>query len=208
MACAGNLSVRVDGGDVIAITPTSIPYERMTSDQIVVVSLESGKPIDSSLAPSTELPTHLAIYRSRPDVGAIVHTHAPYVSTLAVLRRPLPPVIDEMIVYFGGTIEVAGYAFTGTAELGERVVEALGDRAGVILSNHGNVCVGSDLEDVVHLALTMEATARVYVEALRTGCIAVLPPEALKIGRQAYERRRRERDAAAVRHGTPKCRIL
>ena len=164
VASAGNVSARVAGHDAIAITPTCISYDVMTADQIVVVGVDSGLPIESSFRPSGELPTHLAVYRRRPDVGAVVHTHAPYVSTLSVLRKPLPPIIDEMIVYFGGTIEVADYAFTGTDDLGANVVDALGDRAGVLLSNHGNLCVGSDLDEALHVALTMESSARVYVD--------------------------------------------
>ena len=128
VASAGNVSARVSGQNAIAITPTSVSYDVMTADQVVVVSLDSGLPIESKVRPSAELPTHLAVYRYRQDVGAVVHTHAPYVTTLSVLRRPLPPVIDEMIVYFGGTIEVADYAFTGTDDLGANVVVALGDR--------------------------------------------------------------------------------
>lgn len=190
VASAGNVSARVSGLDAIAITPTSVSYDVMTADQVVVVSLDSGLPIESKSRPSAELPTHLAVYRHRPDVGAIVHTHAPYVSTLSVLRRALPPIIDEMIVYFGGTIEVADYAFTGTDDLGANVVAALGDRAGVLLSNHGNVCVGSDLAEALHVALTMEATARVYVESLRTGDPVVLPEGALRAGRVMYEKLR------------------
>jgi L-fuculose-phosphate aldolase len=190
VASAGNASARVSGGDAIAITPTSISYDVMTADQIVVVGLESGLPIDSTARPSGELPTHLAVYRHRPDVGAVVHTHAPYVSTLSVLRRPLPPIIDEMIVYFGGTVEVADYAFSGTGDLGANVVAALGDRAGVLLSNHGNLCVGTDLAEALHVALTMESTARIYVEALRTGVPVVLPEESLRAGRVMYEKRR------------------
>ena len=194
VASAGNVSARVSGLDAIAITPTCITYDVMTADQIVVVSLDSGLPIESNFRPSGELPTHLAVYRHRPDVGAVVHTHAPYVSTLSVLRKALPPIIDEMIVYFGGTIEVADYAFTGTDDLGANVVDALGDRAGVLLSNHGNLCVGSDLAEALHVALTMESTARVYVESLRTGDPVVLPEEALKAGRSIYEKlRRRQR---------------
>ena len=123
-------------------------------------------------------------------MGAVVHTHAPYVSALSVLRRPLPPVIDEMVVSFGGTVEVADYAFTGTDALGENVLAALGDRAGVLLSSHGNVCVGSDLPAALHVALAMEAAARIYVEALRTGEPAALPEEALRAGRAMYEKRR------------------
>jgi L-fuculose-phosphate aldolase len=190
VASAGNVSARVSGQDAIAITPTSIPYDVMTADQVVVVGLDSGLPVDSTFRPSTELPTHLAIYRRRQDVGAIVHTHAPFVTTLSVLRRALPPIIDEMIVYFGGTIEVADYAFTGTDDLSANVVAALGDRAGVLLSNHGNVCVGSDLAEALHVALAMEATARIYVESLRTGDPVVLPEGALRAGRAMYEKLR------------------
>lgn len=191
VASAGNVSARVSGHDAIAITPTSISYDVMTADQVVVVSLDSGLPIESKVRPSGELPTHLAIYRHRQDVGAVVHTHAPWVSTLSVLRRPLPPIIDEMVVYFGGTIEVADYAFTGTEDLGANVVDALGDRAGVLLSNHGNLCVGRDLAEALHVAQTMESTARIYVESLRTGDPVVLPAEALRAGRAMYEKLRK-----------------
>ena len=193
VASAGNVSARLGNGDTIAITPTAIPYDLMTTDQIAVVNLESGLPEAPDPAPSTELPTHLAIYRRRPDVGAVVHTHSPCVSTLSVLRRPLPPIIDEMIVYFGGTIEVADYAFTGSRELGERVADALGDRAGALLSNHGNVCVGGDLDEALHVALTMESTARIYVESLRLGQAVTLPEASLRAGREIYERRRQRK---------------
>lgn len=197
VASAGNVSARVEGHDAIAVTPTCITYDVMTADQVVIVSLDSGRPIESTARPSGELPTHLAVYRHRPDVGAIVHTHGPCVSALSVLRKPLPPIIDEMIVYFGGTIEVADYAFTGTAELGVNVVAALGDRAGVLLSNHGNLCVGSDLAEALHVALTMESTARVYLECLRAGEPVALPEESLKEGRATYEKRRK-RPAATL----------
>lgn len=191
VASEGNVSARVSGEDAIAITPTSVCYDMMTADQVVIVDLGSGLPVASTLKPSGELPMHLAVYRSRPDVGAIVHTHAPHVTTLSVLRRSLPPIIDEMIVTFGGTVEVADYAFSGTDELGGHVVTALGDRAGVLLSNHGNLCVGGDLSEALRVAQAMEATARVYVEALRTGDVFVLPAESLRAGRAIYEKRRR-----------------
>lgn len=189
VASAGNVSARVAGEDAIAITPTSVCYDVMTEDQVVVVGLGSGLPVEATLRPSGELPTHLAVYRNRRDVGAIVHTHAPSVTALSVLRKPLPPVIDEMSVYFGGTVEVAVYAFTGTDDLGANVVAALGDRAGVLLSNHGNLCVGRDLAEALHVALTMEATARVYLDALRSGDPVLLPEDSVRAGRALYEKR-------------------
>ena len=186
----GNVSARVPGGPLVAITPTSIPYDVLREDQICVVRLENGSPAAPGPRPSGELPMHLAVYRARPDVGAVVHTHAPAVSALSVLGLPLPPVIDEMVVYFGGVVAVAEYGFSGTETLATNVVAALADRAGVLLSNHGNLCVGRDLDEALHVALTMEATARVYLDALRVGAPKLLPEDALRRGREMYERRR------------------
>jgi L-fuculose-phosphate aldolase len=133
---------------------------------------------------------HLGVYRKRTDVAAIVHTHSPFVSTLSVLRRPLPPVIDEMMMVLGGQIEVTDYAFTGTDAVGENVVRALGDRAGVILANHGNVCVGKSLERALHVAVTMEWSARIYVQALQLDEPVRLPDDAVRAGRKLYDARR------------------
>jgi L-fuculose-phosphate aldolase len=186
VASAGNVSRRVDER-LIAITPTSVAYDVLDAEEIVLVDLATGAPVDSRRAPSYELPMHLVVYRERPDVGAIVHTHSPSVTALSVLRRPLPPVIDEMMMYFGGTIEVTDYAFTGTEQVGANVIAALGDRTAVILANHGNVCVGRDLKQALHVAITMESCARVYVQALQIGEPTLLPQEAIAAGRKMYD---------------------
>lgn len=169
---AGNVSRRVDENR-IAITPTSVPYEVLTEDQIAIVDLATGRAVTTA-TPSYELPMHLVVYRRRADVAAIVHTHAPFVTTLSVLRRPLLPVIEEMMLILGGAIEVADYAPTGTDAVGENAVFALGSRNGVILANHGNVCIGPTLERALHVALVMEAGAQVYVQSLAIGDPVVL----------------------------------
>jgi L-fuculose-phosphate aldolase len=191
---AGNVSRLADAeGRYIAITPTSIPYETMKEEEIAIVETSSRNAIESARRPSYEVPMHLAIYRARTDVGAIVHTHAPFTTTLSVLRRPLPPIIDEMVIAFGGTIAVSDYSFTGTDDLGSSVVRGLGDRNAVILSNHGNVCVGHDLEDALHNAITMEACARVYVQALQIGEPFLLPDASVSDARKMFEERRTAR---------------
>jgi L-fuculose-phosphate aldolase len=187
---SGNVSRRVPGENRIAITPTSVAYEEMSAQQIVIVDLNSGEAERSKAAPSYEAPMHRVIYRQMPEVAAIVHTHSPFVTTLSVLRRPLPPVIDEMAVHFGGTIEVAEYAFTGTDELGHNVVRALGDRPAALLSNHGNVCVAADLSRALQIAVAMEASARVYFQALQIGEPARLPDSAVEAGRKMYRKRK------------------
>ena len=189
---AGNVSRRVDGEPgLIAITPTSVPYDRLAEGEIVIVNVADGALVESERKPSYELPLHLEVYRARPEVGAIVHTHAPFVTTLSVLHKSLPPLIDEMMMYFGGTIEVTEYAFTGTTQIGRNVIAALGDRTGVILANHGNVCVGRNLDQALHVAITMESTARVYVQAMQTGTPVPLPPDAIEAGRAMFDERYR-----------------
>ena len=125
--------------------------------------------LESREQPSYELPMHRVIYREMPHVAAIVHTHSPFVTTLSVLRRPLPPVIDEMMLRFGGQIEVADYASSGTEDLGRHAVAALGKRPAAILASHGNVCVAENLSAALQLAIFMESAARVYVQALQIG---------------------------------------
>ena len=183
---AGNVSRRIDA-DRIAITPSAVPYETMTAEQIVIVNLTTGEA--ESGVPSYELPMHLAVYRSHAEIHAIVHTHAPFVTTLSVLRKPLPPVIDEMVVYLGGPVAVADYAFTGTEMVGTNVVRALGDHTGVLLANHGNVCVGRDLAQAMHVATVMESCAQVYVQALAIGEPVELPNDAIAAGRKMFEAR-------------------
>jgi L-fuculose-phosphate aldolase len=185
---AGNISRRLDA-ERIAITPSSVPYEAMTEEQIVIVRLGTGEA--EAGVPSYELPMHLAIYRSHPEIGAVVHTHAPYVTALSILRRPLPPLIDEMVVHLGGAIGVADYAFTGTEAVGLNVVRTLGGRAGVLLANHGNVCVGRELAHALNAALVMEASARAYVQALAVGTPVELPHDAIAAGQKLFEARYR-----------------
>ena len=187
---AGNVSRRASDHH-IAITPTSIPYDRMRAEEIVIIDLTSGEVVDSAGAPSYELPMHRFVYLARPDLGALVHTHAPFVTTLSILRRPLPPVIDEMLLHLGGTIEVSDYAFTGTDAVGHNAVAALGQRAGVILANHGNLCVGRDLDRALHAAIVMESCARVYVQALQIAEPLPLPSSARDAGLRMYEERQR-----------------
>jgi L-fuculose-phosphate aldolase len=167
---SGNVSTRVaDDPSIIAITPTSITYDEMVAQHIVVVDLLTGASIESKGSPSQELPMHRVIYHEMPDVSAILHTHSPFVTTLSILRRPLPPVIDEMLKLFGGTIEVADYAASGTEDLGRNALRALGKHTAVILANHGNVCVGPDISAALQTAVAMEAAARIYLQSLQVG---------------------------------------
>lgn len=161
---AGNLSVRFT--DRMLITPSATPYESMTPAMIASMPL-GGRADDGGwdgpLPPSTEWRMHRDILRARPEVGAVVHTHSTYATALAIARRPIPP-CHYMIATFGGPdIRCAGYARFGTAALSKLALEALRDRNGCLLANHGMLALGDDLQQAMWRAVELETLARQHV---------------------------------------------
>ena len=153
------------------ITPSQVPYDRLREEDMVEVvpgGSASGKP-------SSELAVHLAIYRNRPEVGAIIHAHPVHACVLSVLRLPLPPLLDEVTPVLGGEVCVATYARSGSDALAEAAVEALGARFGAILANHGTVTVGADLDQAYRRLEVLERAAQIYVLALGTNREQTLP---------------------------------
>jgi len=171
---AGNISVRT-GEDEIAITPSGIPYEDTTADDIVVCTLSDGSILDGARKPSSELPLHRAVYAARPETGAVVHTHSPYATTLAVLRRPIPAV--HYVISRLGTSEVpvVDYATYGTQELAENAFTGLaGTTKALLLANHGTVALGGDLDEAALNARVLEILAATYWRALAVGSPVIL----------------------------------
>jgi L-ribulose-5-phosphate 4-epimerase len=174
---SGNVSARCTE-DSLAITASGTDYATMTLDDIVVVDFD-GEPIVGEAMPSTEMLMHAAIYRARPGVGAVMHTHSAYASGLAVAGQPLLPLIDEIVIHLGGAIEVSEYAFPGTEELGERVVAALGERNAALVRNHGMVGVGKTPADALRACQTTEHSARIYAIAKTVGVPQELPADSV-----------------------------
>jgi len=183
---AGNVSARVAGEEKIAITPSSLPYPEITAADVQLLDF-AGNQLTDGRPPSFERGVHLAVYRARNDVGAVFHTHATYCSVLASLRRPLPPVIEELVPYVGGTVEVAEYAASGGDALAQNVVSALGDRSAVLLANHGNLCCGRDLTKAYKVAELVERVAQIYVLASTIGKPVALPDEVVANERLMYD---------------------
>ncbi len=165
---SGNVSARL--GERLLITPSGVPYAEMTPEMIAAMSLESDYGSwEGPLKPSSEWRFHLDLARARPEFGAIVHAHAPYATTLAVARRPIPPV-HYMIAAFGGPeIRVADYATFGTAALSQAVVKAMEGRNGCLMANHGMLAAGPTLARAMWLAQELETLARQYFNALLVG---------------------------------------
>ena len=157
----GNLSLRaVDG---MLITPSRLAYEATRPEDIVHVG--AGGEWDRALAwpPSSERAVHAAIYAARADVAAIVHAHPVHACALAVLREPLPALLDEVGPVLGGPVEVARYVVSGDPDLGRAAVAGLGDRQAVILANHGTVTVGADLAEAFYRLEVLERAAHVHL---------------------------------------------
>jgi L-fuculose-phosphate aldolase len=172
---SGNLSARIDERHV-CMTPSSIPYDDMVVDDLVVVDVE-GNVVEGDKGPTSEKALHLACYRRYPEVGGVIHSHAVYATMFAVAREPIPAAIEEVAVYIGGDVPVAEYTMTGTDELGEEVASHLGDRAAVLVANHGMVTVGSTLGKALHAARLVERTAQIVFGARVLGRVHDVPAE-------------------------------
>lgn len=190
---SGNASLRLpsaEGGVLIAVTPSRISYDRMRPQDIVVIDAE-GEPVEGESIPSSETLMHLAIYRNRPNVNGIVHTHSIFASVAAVTGREIPPLIDEMVLAVGGGVRVAEYAFPGTEELAEKVCAALGERQAVLLRNHGLVGVGRSPREALEVCHLVERIAQIYIHATLLGEARPLPYEAVRAEEELFHMQQR-----------------
>ena len=133
-----------------------------------------GNTIDSKRKPSIEHALHRTIYRHRPDVGAVIHTHPQYSTAFAIARKDIPAVSEELIQIIGEGVKCAEYALPGTEELAANVVSALGNNNAALLANHGAVCVGGDLSDAFKVAEVLEKSAKTIIMATILGTPKVI----------------------------------
>jgi len=170
---SGNVSAR--DGDAMLVTPSAVPPSDLTADMIARMPFGGDYGAwEGPLRPSTEWRFHLDLMRARPDVGAVVHTHAPFSTILAIARKPIPAVHYMMAAFGGPDIRVAGYACYGTAELSAQVVAAMEGRAGCLMANHGMLTAGANLKRTLWLAQELEALAHQYFHVLQIGGGAIL----------------------------------
>jgi len=173
---SGNISLR--HGDGMLITPTSTPYEAMKPEQIVYMHLDGNH--DPAQRPSSEWRFHRDILKARPEVQAIVHTHPPYSTMLAIMGMEIPPVHYMVAVAGGDTIRCAPYATFGTQELSEHAVRALEGRLACLLEHHGMIAVGPSLPKAMWLAVEVETLARQYHGCLQIGTPPLLSKEEIE----------------------------
>lgn len=181
----GNLSARLSE-DRFLVTPSHVPYDKRLVDDVVLIDGE-GNVIKGERRPTSETRMHLAVYKARSDVNGIVHAHPLYCTMLAVMGEPLRPILDEMLPYLGGVIEVTQFAPSGSAEIAAECVKSLGNRAAVLLANHGNLCVGKNMSRAFQTAKYLEKYAQIYLQVLNLNRVREVPPERQKQEIPYYE---------------------
>ena len=164
---AGNVSVRAEAG--FYITPTGLPYDVLAPEDIPWLALDAEGQSVGHRKPSSEWRFHLDLYRTRPDIGAIVHAHAPFAVTLACLRQNIPP-FHYMIARFGGSdIRCAPYAIFGSQALSTAALQAMENRKACLLANHGLIAAGKNLQEALALAIELEELCEQYWRACQLG---------------------------------------
>ncbi len=171
---SGNISARDPDTGLVVIKPSGVRYEHLRPEHHVVVDL-SGNVIDSALKPSSDTASHLYIYRHRPDIFGIVHTHSPYATAFAAHGRPIPCCLTAIADEFGGDIPCAGFAMIGGEEIGAQVVTMIGHSPSILLQQHGVFAIGKSAEAAVKAAVMTEDAARTVMLAMSLGTPPRLP---------------------------------
>ncbi len=164
----GNISARDPETGLVAIKPSGVRYEDLTAESMVVLDLD-GNVVEGTHKPSSDTASHLYIYRHRPDVNGVVHTHSRYASAFAAVGRSIPVYLTAQADEFGGEIPCAGFAMIGDEAIGAQVVETIGRSPAVLLKNHGVFTVGPSAEAAVKAAVMTEDVAATVFLALQLG---------------------------------------
>lgn len=164
----GNLSALDPESGLIAVKPSSIPYEKIKPEDVVIIDKE-GNVVEGRLKPSSETPMHTYMYRSRPGVRAVIHTHAPFSTVLAVVNKELPIVTQDLAMFAGENVHVAPFQPPGTKDLGEIANKYIGTSDVVLLQNHGTLAVGASLQIAYAATWALERAAMAYCYSLMMG---------------------------------------
>ena len=189
LGSGGNVSMTASDRTAVAITPSGIAYSDMTIEDICILDMNQ-KQLEGSRSPSMEAGMHIGIYRRRPDVSAVVHTHQLFASVLAIIDQPIPALFDEITAEIGPKVEIIPYAVSGSKQLAENVESRLENGCCCyIIQNHGALNMGRDMTAAMKNAELLEKVAQAYYYALCTGReISHLPDDAV----QHWQTRKKE----------------
>jgi L-ribulose-5-phosphate 4-epimerase len=181
----GNVSARDPETGLVVIKASGIRYEEMRPQHMVIVDPD-GKLVEGDYKPSSDVYSHLYIYRYRPDVAGVVHTHSAYATAFAAVNKPIPVVLTAIADEFGGPIPCGGFALIGDEAIGKVVVESIGKSPAVLLKNHGVFTVGKNAKAAVKAAVMTEDNARTVWLAMQIGTPDVIPQDDVDKLHQRY----------------------
>ena len=185
---SGNASARDPETGLIVIKPSGVLFEELTPENMVVVDSD-GKVVEATLGASTDTLTHCYIYRKRPDVMGIIHTHSNYATAFAAVGKSIPVCLTAMADEFGGPIPCAGYARIGGERIGEEALRAIGSSVAVLMRQHGVFTIGASVEKALKAAVMVEDVARTVWLAMQIGQGEELPAEEIAANSARYQNR-------------------
>ncbi len=172
----GNVSIRVKKKDEMFITPSQNDYSTLKLEEIVHTQFDGIK-LSKGRPASSEFRMHTSIYRARPKAKCVIHTHSVYASMLAAVKQKIPVLLEEMIFFLGGEIEIADYTPAGTQVIGDVALKAMGDKNAILLANHGVIVCGKDMKSAVKNAKLVEKLAKIYWGATQIGKVQTVEPD-------------------------------
>lgn len=181
----GNLSARMPSGEIL-ITPSGMIYDEMVADDVVVMDLE-GNIIEGTRKPSSDTDGILYIFKNRPDIGAVIHTHQPYATAISLIQDEFRADLTTLGNACRGNIKCTPYSSPGSVEMGMDTVKYLGNQLAVILGHHGVMTVGKDLHQALNAAVYLEDCAKGYLAARACGEIRHLTDEQIKQTVEIYK---------------------
>ena len=182
---SGNVSARDPNSGFVVIKPSGIRYEDLTPESMVVVDLD-GKVVEGRYKPSSDTFAHVYVYRHRPELNGVVHTHSTFATAWAAVGRPIPPILTAICDEFGGPIPVGAYAKIGGDEIGQEIVRSIGSSPAILMKNHGVFTVGKTPEAAVKAAVMVEDVARTVFYAMQLGQPDEIPPEEVARAHRRY----------------------
>jgi len=185
---SGNVSGRDKETGLVVIKPSGVLFEELTPENMAIVDLE-GNIVEAALGPSTDTASHLSIYKHRPDVNGITHTHSNYATAFAAVGKSIPVCLTAIADEFGTAIPCAGYVRIGDQEIGEEVTRQIGNSPAILMKQHGVFTIGATIQKALKAAVMVEDIAKTVWLAMQVGQIEELPAEEIAANYDRYQNR-------------------
>jgi L-ribulose-5-phosphate 4-epimerase len=192
---SGNVSGRDPATNLVVIKPSGVLFDELTPENMVVVDLES-RLVEGELGPSSDTASHAYIYKHRPDVMGVTHTHSNYATAFAAIGKPIPVYLTAIADEFGGQIPCGGYARIGGKQIGEELLRSIGSSSAILMKNHGVFTIGKSVQAALKAAVMVEDIAHTVWLALQLGRPDELPAEEISANFDRYQHRYGTKDAS------------